>query len=217
AEFSRDVDLAVLAENSNLARLRAAMEELQAELVLFPPLDFEELRKGHACQFRVGSAAAPGLRIDIMSAMQGCDPFEDLWRRRRRMALPGVGTVNLLAMPDLVQANKTQRDKDWPMIRRLVEADYHNRSSRPAVGQIRFWLKEARTPEILRELCLRYPKSAAAVAADRPVLRVALNGNLGAVHNALRKEEEILRAKDRAFWQPLKDELFLWRQARRRG
>ena len=41
AEFSRDVDLAVLANDENLDRLRKALAELQAEAVFVPPLDKE--------------------------------------------------------------------------------------------------------------------------------------------------------------------------------
>ena len=33
-------------------------------------------------------------------------------------------TYELLGIEDLVKAKKTQRDKDWPMIRRLVDAHY---------------------------------------------------------------------------------------------
>ena len=29
-----------------------------------------------------------------------------------------------MALEDLVSAKKTQRDKDWPMLRRLVDASY---------------------------------------------------------------------------------------------
>jgi hypothetical protein len=35
-----------------------------------------------------------------------------------------AGPIEVLSLPDLVTAKKTQRDKDWPMITRLVEADY---------------------------------------------------------------------------------------------
>ena len=38
-------------------------------------------------------------------------------RRGHACQLPGV-PVAALALPDLVKAKKTQRDKDWPMIRR---------------------------------------------------------------------------------------------------
>ena len=56
---------------------------------------------------------------------------------------------DLLALPDLVQAKKTQRDKDWPMIRRLVEAHYFQNNTKPNSAQIRFWLQELRTPQLL--------------------------------------------------------------------
>ncbi len=38
AEFSRDIDVAVAIDARNLARLRAALSELRAEPVFFPPL-----------------------------------------------------------------------------------------------------------------------------------------------------------------------------------
>ena len=53
---------------------------------------------------------------------------------------------DLLSLPDLVQAKKTQRDKDWPMIRRFVEAHYFQNSAKPNPAQVRFWLQELRTP-----------------------------------------------------------------------
>ena len=35
--------------------------------------------------------------------------------------LPDPANLDLLSLPDLIAAKKTQRDKDWPMIRRLIE------------------------------------------------------------------------------------------------
>ncbi len=75
-----------------------------------------------------------------MSVLHGCDPFPNLWHRRTKVLLPGVGPIAVLSLPDLVQAKKTQRDKDWPMVRRLIEADYHRRGRRPPRSQIEFWL-----------------------------------------------------------------------------
>ena len=37
AEFSRDADFALLSEPDNLARLRGALEELQADTIAVPP------------------------------------------------------------------------------------------------------------------------------------------------------------------------------------
>ncbi len=59
---------------------------------------------------------------------------------------------DLLSLPDLVQAKKTQRDKDWPMIRRLVEAHYFEHHANPKPAQVRFWMRELRTPDLLNVL-----------------------------------------------------------------
>jgi hypothetical protein len=54
-----------------------------------------------------------------MSVMHGMAPFPDLWARRTTLELDSGEIYELLSLEDLVQAKKTQRDKDWPMIRRL--------------------------------------------------------------------------------------------------
>ena len=112
-------------------------------------------------------------------------------------------------------AKKTQRDKDWAMLRRLVEVDFHNRPKRPTTERIAFWLREARTPELLMEICRMYPGSARRLVKIRPALRWAIKGEPAKVEDVLRTEEKSVRAEDRAYWQPLRDELFQWRQERR--
>jgi hypothetical protein len=216
AEFSRDVDLAILASEKNLDRLRQALADLHAEPVYYPPLGQDALKQGHACHFRVHIPEAPGLRVDVMSTMRGCDPFEALWARRRRFKLTGLGWFSALALADLVQAKKTQRDKDWPMIRRLVEVDYQNRPARPPRRQVQFWLREARTPALLLELCRRYPGTACKLARSRPLLSSILSNNTEDLDESLRAEEQALRLADRAYWQPLREELFRWRTQGRR-
>jgi hypothetical protein len=158
-----------------------------------------------------------GLRIDIMSVLHGCDSFEKLWARRTRVSLPHIGNVNLLSLPDLVQAKKTQRDKDWPMIQRLVESDYQKRASRPHRARIEFWLREARTPELLAELCKRYPAAARRISMNRDAVREALAGDSRAVEAGVRAEEALIRNADQAYWAPLRAELAKWRHNRRKG
>lgn len=218
AEFSRDVDLAVLADDRNLRRLRQVLNELHATPVYVPDLSIAALHRGHACHFRANVPPAVGLRVDIMSAMRGCDPFDKLWARRRALTLPGTGRVNVLSLPDLVQAKKTQRDKDWPMIRRLIEADYHHHPRRPPREQIRFWLREARTPELLLELVRRYPSHAAGLNDQRPLLGFALTKELDKLSAALAAEEQLERLADKEYWAPLRSELSdLRRSKRERG
>ena len=55
------------------------------------------------------------MRVDVMSKMRGVDSFAKLWRRRTTIEISGGEKYDLLSLPDLVQAKKTQRDKDWPM------------------------------------------------------------------------------------------------------
>ncbi len=131
AEFSRDTDLAIVADAANLARLRRALADLQAEVIAVPPFELKYLRRGHAIHFRCRHPEALRMRVDVMSKMRGVDAFAKLWKRRTTIELPDGTSCDLLSLPDLVQAKKTQRDKDWPMIRRLVEAHYFQNSNRP--------------------------------------------------------------------------------------
>jgi hypothetical protein len=217
AEFSRDIDLAILPTDKNLALLRKALMELQAEPVFVPPLQKGALLRGHASHFRVGIPQAKGLRIDVMSVMHGCDRFDALWARRKAVPLPDLGRINLLALPDLVQAKKTQRDKDWPMVRRLIEADYNAYRGKPATAQITFWFREARTPWILQELCKTYPRQAARMARERAAVAFALKNNLRQLARSLRREEDAVRAADREYWKPLRAELARWWREQRRN
>jgi hypothetical protein len=215
AEFSRDVDVAVLCSPANLARLRRALKELMAEVIFVPPLEESYLRRGHACHFRCQAPEVAGLRIDIMSVLRGCDTFERLWERRQVVSSRELGRIDLLSLPDLVVAKKTQRDKDWPMIRRLVEADYFRSRKSPEAGQVDFWLHELRTPELLVEIVGRRPARARHLEAMRPLLKTAAAGDLERLGKALLREQEAERAADRKYWAPLRAELEALRRTRR--
>ena len=166
AEFSRDTDIAILAEADNLSRLKKALSDLHAQPIAIPPLRLEFLRRGHAVHFRCQHPDAFRMRVDIMSRMRGVDPFPRLWTRRTTLTLPDGLACDLLSLPDLVQAKKTQRDKDWPMIRRLGEANYFANREQPTEEQRLFWLAELRTPELLIDVARRFPD--AARASERP-------------------------------------------------
>ena len=78
AEFSRDVDLAVLADEENLRRLVSALEDLQAETIDVPPFDSSFLERGHAIHFRCARADVRDMRVDVMARMRGVAPFAEL-------------------------------------------------------------------------------------------------------------------------------------------
>jgi hypothetical protein len=217
AEFSRDIDLAVAVAPRNLARLRAALGELRAEPVFLPALSAAVLRRGHACHFRCRAPGLDGLRIDIMSRLRGVDPFAKLWKRRVQLRLPGVGRLAVMALGDLIRAKKTQRDKDWPMVRRLIEADIARAGKSPGGARARLWLEECRTFDLLRDLARRYPRLARRVAGRRPALRAAMAGDEPLTLRLLGREEERERELDRRYWAPLRAELELWRRTRPRG
>ena len=211
AEFSRDLDLVILLDEANLDRLRQALAELEAPAIAIPPLRQELLLRGHSVHFRCQRADVNGLRIDIMSRMRGVAAFEDLWERRTTIEVGGAA-VDLLSLPDLVRAKKTQRDKDWPMIRRLVEQSYYS-TVEPAGQAIEFWLAELRSPELLTEVVRRYPEAAG--RSTRAVVQTALGGDVAAVEAGLAAEEQAERAADRLYWRPLMKELEQLRLSRR--
>jgi hypothetical protein len=214
AEFSRDTDLAIVADAANLERLRRALDDLQAEVIAVPPFELKYLRRGHAIHFRCQHPEALRMRVDVMSKMRGVDSFPKLWKRRTTIELPDGTHCDLLALPDLVQAKKTQRDKDWPMIRRLVEAHYFQNNTKPNSAQIRFWLQEFRTPQLLVEVARRYPAICRQLARQRVLLAHAQSGRMADLERALLAEETAERQRDREYWLPLRRELEKLRHAR---
>jgi hypothetical protein len=150
------------------------------------------------------------MRIHVMSLMRGVEPFEMLWDRRQMFEAGGQGEYNVLSLPDLVLAKKTQRDKDWPMIRRLIEADYVGNPN-PAAQKVSFWLKESRTPGMLVDLCMNFRELALSLRDVRSVLGFAEAGESSKVEAALEREEKAERQADREYWEPLRRELEMLR------
>ncbi len=213
AEFSIDTDFAVLLESENLKNLVAALNELQAKAIAVPPFKVDFLERGHAVHFRCTAPGCDEMRVDIMAKMRGVAPFDELWERRTT----AFDTINdlefeVMALPDLVAAKKTQRDKDWPMIRALLEAHYfkfHDQASPERVG---FWRQELRTPALLREVTRLFPGHTAREAT----ILAAQNADDAQIERALRDEEERERELDRIYWRPLKAELEAVRLGRNR-
>jgi hypothetical protein len=218
AEFSRDLDLALLPDPANLDRLEAALRELEAEVIAVPPFTLKNLTEGLAVHFRCRQPEVAGLRIDIMTNMRGVATFPELWERRTTFAFEEE-TIDVMALPDLVAAKKTQRDKDWPMIRRLVDANYLSHRDEPTPERVAFWLREMRDPDLLVEVAHAHPNAVEELAAERPLLALAATENLesGVLGRALRDEEEAERRLDAAYWKPLREQIESLRRSRSRS
>ena len=217
AEFSRDTDLALLASPDNLTQLQAALDALGAAVIAVPPLALAYLERGHAVHFAYPDPDGGRMRLDVMARMRNVDPFPALWERRTTLSLEGAGDVDVLSLPDLVQSKKTQRDKDWPMLRRLVEANYLAFRAEATAPRVEFWLMELRTPGLLVDVAGAFRAPAERLAVRRPLLSGALAGRVSEVEAGLAREEAVQRARDREYWAPLRAELEALGRAARGG
>lgn len=210
-EFSRDSDFVILADTKNMERLKKALKALKARPIYFPEFKSKYLRRGHACHFRCEAGQVAGLRIDLLSILRGCAPFDELWKRRKTVPIEGGTNIEVIGLRDLVQSKKTQRDKDWFMIRRLVENDIVLNKYNSSKEHIKWWFNESRTTEHLKKLAEKYPEIAKEMALNRPLLDYAIKGDLTALPMALSQEEQIEHQKDIEYWKPLRKELEMLR------
>jgi hypothetical protein len=214
AQVSKDIDLVILAADENFERLQEALGELKARRIAVPRFDPALLERGHAVHFRCSAQGVEDLRVDIMSRLRDLPPFSVLWERRTTFADAG-SEYDLLCIPDLVEAKKTQREKDWPVISLLVSIHWRENEHAPRADWIDFWLREARTPELLSELCERFPAEAAALQSQRPLLSLVNAADFEPLRAALDAEVRAVQAKDRAYWEPLRKELEQFRRDER--
>lgn len=215
AQVSKDIDFLILAEEENFRRLLLALEHLGAKRIAVPPFRSEALDRGHAVHFRCQAPGVEGLRIDVMTKLRSMDSFEQLWQRRTIFADEQGMEFHLLSVPDLVEAKKTQRSKDWPMIESLVAIHYAENLGHAKEDWVRFWLMETRSPEALVQICARFPEQSITLQTDRPLLEFAMSCDFPCLREAL--SAEILREqeKDRRYWEPLKREMEEFRRAER--
>ena len=217
AQFSKDVDFAILADPENYARLHAALAELGAQRIAVPRFDPGALERGHAVHFRCQASGVEGLRVDVMTRLRDLPDFRLLWKRRTTLTDDGGSVFELMAVEDLVQAKKTQRDKDWPVIGALVEGHFRQFRHEPTPDRVHFWLRESRTPERLHELVSLFPVEARTLQPGRPLLAHAIQGDSAALRTALDAEVRAEQARDRAYWEPLRREIEAFRREERRS
>ncbi len=217
AQVSKDVDLALLAEPANIARLRLALEELDAHRIAVPPFDPALFDRGHAIHFRCHARDVADLRVDLMSKLRLLDDFNTLWERRTTFADDDGNEFNLLSLPDLVRSKKTGRNKDWPVVELLVNIHIHENLTAPRPDWIQFWLNECRTPSQLVALAAQFPAECVAASLARPLLKRVLTGDADALIPALDAEMRAEQAVDRAYWEPVRRDLEAMRFEEARG
>ena len=215
AEFSRDSDFVILSTAENIASLKKALKALKAESVYVPPLEISYLERGHACHFRCNARDVKGLRVDIISKLRGCQDFEQLWSRRKGVRVKGVNIIDVISLQDLVQSKKTQRDKDWLMLKRLVDNDILLNDCKQSKERIKWWFQECRDSDLLLKLAKRYPDLVNESLKSRPLLSSAIVSDIRALDSQLRDEELAQRQKDIEYWTPLRSELEALRHAKR--
>ena len=217
AQFSKDIDFLILAEDENFEGLHAALGEMKATRIAVPGFDPRVLDRGHAVHYRCKATGVEGLRVDIMTKLRDLPDFSILWDRRTTITESDGQKIDLLSVPDLVNAKKTQRMRDWPMISALVEGHYDQYTSEPNPSRIDFWLRESRVEDRLIDLVVRFPAEAAAMAVStRPLLTLAITPDLPRLREALDAEVRAEQEKDRVYWEPLKREMEEFRRAERR-
>ena len=193
--------------NTRISSASSGVDDLQAEVVAIPPFEQQYLDLGLAVHFRCRRHDLHSIRVDVMSKMRGVDPFPQLWERRTTIQLEGGQQIDLMNIADLVLAKKTQRDKDWPMIRSLVDAHYEAYGESPSDEQLKFWLREGRSPEILVDLSRTYPAIASRMATRRSLLKHASSGSNPDLLAALADEQRCEQERDRQYWAPLRAKL----------
>lgn len=217
AQFSKDVDFLILADEENFAGLLDALAELEAVRIAVPRFSPDVLERGHAVHFRCQAPGVAGLRIDVMTRLRSLEDFPTLWARRTTITGDDGSEINLLGIPDLVDAKKTQRERDWPVISALVEEHYLSLKHELYPERIDFWLRESRTPERLAELTRRFPQETEHLLSARPLLALARDGDLPSLRAALDAEVRVEQEKDRQYWEPLKREMEAFRREEREG
>ncbi|OIN98813.1 hypothetical protein AUJ66_00195 [Candidatus Desantisbacteria bacterium CG1_02_38_46] len=210
AEFSRDSDFVIFCNSENLAKLKKALRFLKARNIYLPPLKKEFLEKGHACHFRCYDKSVKNLRVDVISKLRGCDDFQKLWERRFSVRFSRNRTIEIIGLQDLAQSKKTQRDKDWLMLNRLIENDIFT-TRKLSLEKIKWWLYECRSSSKLIELARKNIDLAKECSIKRPLLKVAFKKDIPKLEKLLQNEELLEREKDRKYWELLRKELEMLR------
>ena len=94
----------------------------------------------------------------------------------------------------------------------LVAIHYRENEVEPRADWVTFWLREARTAELLWQLVRRFPEESKSLLSARPLLSDAIQGDIEKLRADLDAEVRLEQAKDRAYWAPLRREIEAFRR-----
>lgn len=213
AEFSEDLDLWVDPRQENLDRVLNALGQLQARVgALTPPLTEANARCGHGFHFIVTESDGQRWPVDILGQPPRVGEFEEAYDEAVS-SVPSLPELKSIDCFRLVALKKTDRERDYPIIARLVEIMVEDWLQRGTVTpeQIRWACCEARSAPpfyLLRDL----PHFAEVFrSCGRPCLRViseSLSQNsllddtlLEHFQAALDEEKRQLQRESREYWR----------------
>jgi len=226
AEFSEDIDLWVSPDQENLNRLLAALGHLDARVGQLTPLVTEaHARFGHAFHFAVTEPDGQLWPLDVLGQPPRVDDFESAFAAAVTplRSLPEMKTIDPMR---LVALKKTDREKDYPIIARLVHLTVEGwlRHGSPTAEQVRWVCSEARSVEPLWRLRDVPGFQQVLHACDRPCLSTLAEAlrhaappsedALDRFQAALDEEKRQLQRESRLYWPPIIEQL---KEFRRQG
>lgn len=215
---TKDLDLHLQADRHEIARLRQALDDLEARVIAVPTeLRWDYLERGFWIHLECHQPDVAGLHVDVATHPFGAAPFEEMWARRLTRRLPGTGVpAHFVSLPDLVTLKKTRRKDDWSTIQQLVDIDYRIGGDEVERTRVRFWLSELRSAQTLMECAARFGSETLRLVPDRPLLELALSRDAVALADAIDEEERLARRADEARMAPILAELERLRHDARR-
>jgi hypothetical protein len=225
-EFTEDLDIWAAPDQENLNRLAAALRRLNARVgPLTPCLTEQNARFGHGFHFLVTEPDGQSWPLDVMGQPPRVGDFDSAFSDAA-VLLPSLPELKTIDPMRLVTLKKTDRDRDYSVIARLVEVvvdDWLGRGS-PTSAEMRWACSEARSVAPIMQLW-RIPGFREVFdACDRPCLRVIAGvlrpdepldeDRLDRFVAALDEEKRQFQRQSRAYWRPIVDHV---KELRRQG
>jgi hypothetical protein len=225
-EFTEDLDIWVAPDQENLDRLVAALRRLNARVgPLTPYLTEQNARFGHGFHFLVTEPDGQSWPLDVMGQPPRVGHFDSAFSDALAL-LPSLPDLKTIDPMRLVVLKKTDRDRDYSVIARLVELVVEDWLPRgmPTPAQMRWACSEARSVGPIMQLW-RVPGFREVFdACDRPCLRVIAGvlrpdepldeDSLDRFVAALDEEKRQCQRDSRAYWRRIVDHL---KELRRQG